>query len=1008
MKLTEICVHKPVFSMVLSLIIVLAGVLCFFSLNMRYFPNVSTHTISITTNYSGAGAKLIADEINAKIEENLATISGIDSMISTAENGQGKVRITFVTDVDFSEKANEVRDKVFAIRPQLPKDADASLIETNSRYDYVMCLGFLDSKMTPLQIRDYLDRFVADRLQQVSGVGGISIWGAKKYAMRVWLDPEKMAAFGVTAGDIRQTLMANNVQLPLGKFESKTMTFPVSSDTALKQAEEFNNLIIKNVSGNIIRLKDVGSAELGMENDPYIGHIDGQEGVGIDIWLADGANAIKVAEKLRHELRLIQPTLPPDMKMLIPIDVSPFYKESVHEVYRSIILAIFCVLLVIYLFIGAFRSVIIPVVTIPICVIGVFSLIALCGFTINVLTLLAIVLSIGLVVDDAIVMLENIYRHIEAGMKPFQAALVGSREIAFSVIAMTLTLVAVYAPIGFLHTETSALFREFAFTLGGAVLISGFVALTLSPSLCGMLLQSKKQEKGYIIWLDRMYDRLRVRYKKILTGVLRHRMPILFIAFLIGLAGVFIFHFTPSRFLPDEKVDVIAASYQTNPGSSTAYTMAYLNQVDAILSKTSAIEHYVSFAMGNQVEFPAFLKKVDKGRKVDVIQVLNSVREKLGAIPGLTGFASTFQFFSGWGSHELEFYILTSSGYDELFKIVNQVVNHLGRYPGFAHIDHDMKYDSQEYTVSINRDLAESMYVSPSSINEILSSLLGSWHVTDFYMNNRSYQVLVQAKLRDITNPASLEHFYVKNLFGKMVPLTGMIKITPTVIQSNLSHYDRLPAAKIMIDLVPGADLSASVHYLQNILPRVLPENTSYAFIGKAKKLLETGSSMGWLFLLAIIFIYLILAAQFESFSDPLIILFTIPLSVVGALAVLKLFGGSINLYTEIGLVTLVGLITKHGILITKFANEILAEGKSVHEAVTLAASIRLRPILMTTSAMILGAVPLILATGSGSEGRFEIGSVIIGGLFFGTFFSLILVPVAYTFLKRASKKGSR
>lgn len=1007
MKFTTFCIKRPVFSAVLSLVIILAGIMCFFSLNMRYFPNVSSHTAVITTTYSGASAQLIANEINSKIEESLGLISGVDSLISKASTGHGEVRITFVAGVNFSEKANEVRDKVAAARSVLPKAADAPVIWTNSHSDLILSLGFIDPNRTPVQIRDYLDRFIVDRLRQINGVGEVELWGANKYAMRVWLSPEKMAAHGVTVDDIKKTLEANNVQLPLGELSSKTMRFPVSDDTTLKQAIDFDRLIIKNSSGEIIRLGDVARTELGLENDPVIVHVDGKEGVGLGIFLEDGANAIEVAKRIKQELKWIEPTLPAGMKIIIPMDISPFYQSSIHEVYHAIFLAILCVLLVIFIFLGSLRSVIIPVVTIPICVIGVFSIISLCGFTINMLTLLAIVLSIGLVVDDAIVMLENIYRHVEEGSTPFHAAMRGSKEISFSVIAMTLTLVAAYAPIGFLNTETASLFREFAFTLAGAVLISGFVALTLSPSLCAQLLRPhQKREQGYHGYIERLYERLKHHYKKLLTHILQHRLLILGIAFILAVSGIAIFRSIPSKFLPDENSGIILSFYNTAPGSNTAYTENYLNQMEKILVKTSTIQHVLGFALDNQLEILMTLNNTSK-KTYDSLLVARELQGQFQKTPGMTGFIKTAQPFSGgWNSHDLEFYVLSSSGYSSLSQTVNQLMDKLNHYPAVARVDNSIKFDSQEYNVSIHRDFAESTYVNASDINNTLSTLLGSSHITDFLMNDRTYQVLVQAEASQVTDTSALGRFYVKNILGKMIPLSGLVTLTPRITQSSLSHYNRLPAALMMIDLKPGYNLSDAVQYLQNTLPKWLPENTQYSFIGKAKKLLETGSSMGLLFVLAVIFIYLILAAQFESFIDPLIILLTVPLSVVGALAVLKVVGGSINLYTEIGLITLVGLVTKHGILITKFANEILSEGKSVKESVLTAAAIRLRPILMTTAAMILGALPLVLSSGAGAKGRSEIGYVIIGGLFFGTFFSLILVPVVYTYIKHKMKKA--
>ncbi len=1007
MNISEICIRRPVLATVLSLVIMVFGIMGYSHLETRYFPNVNSYTIIINTTYAGASAKLIEATVNSQIEDSISGVGGIDTLTSTASQGMGVVTITFKPGVDFSEKANAVRDKVASVRGLLPAGIDPPEVVIGNATDMLLDIAFTDPQMAPAQIRDYVNRFVKDTLQQVPGVGLVSLNGSSDYAMRVWLDPTKMAARGITVSDVRNALQSNNVQLPAGEFKSTTMNFPVTEDTQLKTAQEFNNLTIADRQGNIIRISDIGHAELGLVSDPVNIRLDLQPAIDASIFLETGANPIAVSQMIFKTIKKIQPTLPPGMQMKVSYNVATFLQESVHEVYLAIFFAILCVLGVIFLFLGSLRTVLIPVVTIPICVVGVFGLIALLGYSINILTLLAIVLAIGLVVDDAVVVLENIYRHIEEGEPPVEAAIIGSKEITFAVIAMTLTLLAVYAPVGFLSDRAALVLREFAFTLAGAVLISGFVALTLSPSMCAMLLKSGSQSK-FSTKIDHVFSYLKQHYHRLLDLMLAHRRHIVIIGLMLAVLGGFLFKALPKEFAPDEDMGIVIGNLKTPTGSNIDYTYKYILQVENIFKQVP--ERYslfsaAGFGAPETGQLFLFLKpQAERSRSAKKIG--DDLNVKVQKIPGISASAFALAPFSGLQNHGLQVQIMTSESYETLSRSIQNILANLKKYPGLVNVQSSVKFDSQQYNVTINRDLANNLAVTTRDIDETLATLLGGAYTTDFFIGNKSYKVMVQASAENITDPADIAKFYVRSGSGALITLDNLVNVTPILEQPTLEHYNRLRSAMITADLAPGYNLSQTIQYLDQNLPHWLNSSSKYTYAGQAKDMNESSSSAGLIFLLAIVFIYLVLAAQFESFIDPLVILLTVPLSLVGALLVLWLVGGSINLYTAIGLITLVGLVTKHGILIVQFANELHQQGLSIEDAVRKAAETRLRPILMTTGAMVLGAMPLAFAVGTGAASRSQIGWVIVGGLLLGTFFSLGVVPVMYTYF--AKFKGGK
>lgn len=1002
MHISELCIKRPVLATVMSLILIVFGLLGYSHLETRYFPDVNSYTIDITTPYAGASAKLIEATVNTPLEQALGGIGGIDTMTSVANQGMGTVTLTFKPNVNFDEKANDVRDKVAETRPLLPAGVDAPKITVGADTDMLLDIAFTNSNMTTLQIRDYVDRYIRDTIQQIPGVGTVTLDGASNYAMRVWLDPEKMAARGITVTDVKNALNNNNIQLPAGQFKSTTMNFPVTEETQLQSAKEFNDLTVTAKLGNITRVSDIGNAEMGLEGDPVLITLDGKPAIDISVFLETGANPIAVSKTIHKVVDGLRASLPQGMQAKISYDEATFLQESVHEVYKAIYFAIICVIAVIFLFLGSFRSVLIPVVTIPICVIGVFGLIALLGYSINILTLLAIVLAIGLVVDDAVVVLENIYRHIEEGLDPTEAAIIGTKEITFAVIAMTLTLIAVYAPVGFLSDKAALIFREFAFTLAGAVLLSGFVALTLSPSMCALMLRPANKT-GLTAKIDQIFANLKNRYQILLTKILTHRARVLGIAVLFVIVGILAFKSLPKEFAPDEDMGIIIGTVTAPIGSNVDYTKKYVQQAEAMFQQVP--ERYSVFSVaglgqGEQGQLYLFLKPREQ-RNRSGKQIGEALNAQVQQIPEVTATAFALAPFSSAQSHGLQVQIMTSNTYQDLNATMLNVMAKLKQYKGLANLDSSIKFNSQQYDATINRDMANNLGISSRDIDDTLATLLGGTYTSDFYLGDKSYKVMVQAPLKDIASPIDIAKYYVRDSGGNLITLDNLINMIPVLEQPELDHYNRLRSAVLSADIAPGYTLSQAIDYINQNFPQWLDSNTKYAFAGGAKDMEESNSSIGIMFLLAIVFIYLVLAAQFESFIDPLIILLTVPFSMLGAVMVLWLVGGSLNLYTGIGLITLIGLITKHGVLMVQFANQLRREGADIFAAISQAATTRLRPILMTTGAMVLGAVPLAFAVGTGAESRSQIGWVIVGGLLLGTFFSLGIVPVAYTFFAK-------
>lgn len=1004
MKLPEICINRPVFATVLSLILIAVGIVGFHYLNTRFMPKFQQKSIMVTTYYPGASAKLVETNITTPLEQHLTGIEGIDRIKSQSAQGMSTITIKLLPGYNVYQTSNQVRNKISLASSELPSTIKPPTVQVGWGTMDLLDIGFTAQHESVDALRDYLQRYVITRIQQVPGVADVEIDGANKYAMRIWVDPEKLAALQLSVSDISTAVTNSNLELPAGEIKGDAINYPITAKTKLNSATAFGNIAIKQQNGHIVRLKDVAKVELGEDPESQLFvHINGKRGVVLTVYNTTDSNPITTANHIQTLLSDIRAQLPAGMKGFITFNQATYMKASVHEVYLAIAMAIFCVALIIFLFLGNMRTVLIPTATIPVCLITTFGLMYFFGFTINVITLLAVVLSIGLVVDDAIVMVENIYRHIEAGEKPLKAALKGSKEITFAVIAMTLTLAAVYAPIGLIQGRAAKLFASFAFTLSGAVIISGFVALTLSPMMCSKLLRSKQHtENRYSRFIERFFTRLAEHYKTALHFLLSHHLSVVGITLLIATGGYFLFTSMPKAFVPREDMGFVISVFHTPSGTNAKSAQTRINTLTQVLHHYPAVKTTTAFSSESTAHYTMIFTtlKPYAHRHLSAQQLSERINKETANIPGLN--AHTFApSFGGSSQHQLEFMIMSSGSTKSVYKTAQALLKQLKSYPGLTGLDTDMTFNSQQYVLTVKRPLADALQVSVSSIDSTVAAMLGGSPISTFDLGNQTYQVYLQAQQHLLGNINAINQFYVKSATAQMVPLSNLVVIKPVLTQPTLNHYNELRSAIITAQLAPGTKLGTAVHYLQNHLSTLLPNNTKYEFTGVAKRLLDSNSNLALIFSLAIVFIYLVLSAQFESFIDPFIILLAVPLSMVGALSFLKLVNGSINLYTTVGLVTLIGLIAKHGILITQFANELQKQGSNARDALIEAASIRLRPILMTTGAMVFGALPLALAAGASALSREQIDMVIIGGLLFGTFFSLVLVPITYSYANK-------
>lgn len=1002
-NLSAFCIRRPAFTIVISLVMVIIGLIGFLNLPIRWIPNVSIPQITIKTTYPGANARLVEQDITKILENSLSGINGIEMLTSRSRQGESQISLAFKLGRNIDAAVADVRSSLEQARGNLPKDADNPIVvKANTDEMPILYLLFSNPRLNARELSDYLDKYVTPTFETMDGVGNVAVFGKRLSAMRVALDPLKMAGANVTVDEVTQLLQDQNASIPSGQIRSADRFYSVVTDTTLKTAAQFNNLIIRDNKNAVVRLKDIGEASVAPENTDSAFRSNGKSAIALGIIPQSNANPLEVEKNTQRVLTELKRILPTDMKVNIGFNVADYIRSSMKSVYESFFEAIFFVWLVILIFLGSFRATLIPIVTIPVCLISTFALLYFMDFSINTITLMAFVLAIGLVVDDAIVMLENINRHIETGLSAFAAALTGSREIIFSIIAMTITLVAVYLPIAFTSGLLGILFREFTFTLAGAVLISGIIALTLSPMMCARILKNSHAPHPHFSWMTQQLKTLQDHYQRLLVFLLRKRLWIIGSMLLIGMLGVGIYKITPLELAPQEDMGLLNAFVSAPRSASFNYTDNYVKQLEAQLVKIPDIDTYLSIvgSFSTSHAFQIIKLKPKSERHHSTAQILQLLMQQADKVPGVKVNISMpppalVDVTDSDSGDSIGLVIMTSGDYLRLQKVVANMMDEIKKIPGFAHVDNKLKWDSEQFQINIDRENAADLKVSIPNISKSLSTLLAGKIVGKTGDEN----IFVQMNEQGLADPNIFQQLYVRNMNNTMIPLSHVLSITESAMPEVFHHYARLRSDTIYITLAPHFNIADAIQNLRTIAKKNLPDDMKYTFTGEAKNYLESNGKTIFTFLLALVFIYLVLVAQFESFIYPLVILFTVPFAMIGAMLTLKIFGGSLNIYSNIGLITLVGLIAKHGILITDFANRLQRAGKSIAEAAIQASVLRLRPILMTTAAMVLGALPLAFAFGAGAESRQQIGLVIAGGLLFGTFFSLIVVPIAYTYL---------
>jgi multidrug efflux pump len=1010
MQISETAVRRPVFATVLSLLIVLVGLVSFDRLTLREYPRIDEPVVNVNTRLTGASSEVIESQVTKPLEDSIAGIEGVDIITSISRAEQSQITVRFKLEKDPDNAAADVRDRVSRVRGRLPDAVDEPIIsKVEADATPTIWLAYTSETLSPLEVTDYINRIVKPRLQTVPGVADIQVGGDRAYSMRIWLDADKMAAYRLTVQDVEDALRRQNLEVPAGRIESQQREFNVTARTDLNTVPQFNQIALRSVNGYTVRLRDVARVQEAAANERSRVRLNGVPSISTGVIRNATANPLEVVAGVRAILPQIQRDLPDSITVVQANDNSVFIDRSIQSVYTTVAEAVVLVALVVFVFLRTLRASIIPLITIPVSLIGSFALIAAAGFTINTLTLLALVLAIGLVVDDAIVVLENIFRHIEEGLAPFQAALKGMREISFAVVAMTLTLAAVFAPLAFTPGRTGRLFGEFALTLAGAVVASGFVALTLTPMMCSKLLRHNPTPKRFDRGMEAVLVSMTNGYRSILSWVLHHRWLVVVVMAAAGGATWWLFSSAKSELAPMEDRGVIIMPVRAPDGATLEFTARYLDAIDAIGATYPQFDRRFMFVGGGQVsQGTALFRTVDWAERSETTQELaRDLLPKMNALPGVSAFPITPPSLGqGFRSRPLEFVVQTSDSYANLANVAQQMLAEMAKNPGIVQPDIDLQLNKPEIFMEVDRNRAADMGVSVDAVARTVETMLGGRAVTRYKRDADQYDVIVQTESRGRTTPEDIERLFVRGRNDTMLPLASLVKVREAVSPRELNHFNQRRSVTITANLAPGYALGDALSFMDDTAARLLPSGYVTELNGVSREFRSSSGALGLVFVLALLFIFLVLAAQFESFIDPFVILIAVPLTMVGALLALKIFGGTLNVYSQIGLITLVGLISKHGILIVEFSNQLRQQGHSVMDAVLEAASMRLRPILMTTGAMVLGALPLAIASGAGAESRQQIGWVIVGGMSLGTLLTIFVVPTMYTLFARNKIPG--
>jgi len=1016
MYFTDIFIKRPVLATVLSLLILLLGIRSLQLLNVREYPETSNSVITVTTPYIGADAELVKGFVTTPLEREIAGVDGIDYLESSSVQGVSSISANLRLDYDPYEALSQVTSKVNKVKNELPEGSEEPVIDVSvGSTSRSMYLSFFSDILKPNQVTDYLTRVVQPQIQAVDGIQSAEILGARTFAMRIWLKPDKMAALGLTPRDVYGVLESNNFLSALGSTKGNMITVNFSATTNIHNAEEFRQLAVTEQDGSIVRLEDIADVQLGAENYDVRVSFDGTSATFIGISVLPTANPLTVIQDVREILPDIEAQLPQGLEMSVPYDATEYIQDSILEVEKTIGIALVIVIIVIFLFLGSARAMIIPSVAMPLSLIGAGFIMLVLGFSINLLTLLAMVLAIGLVVDDAILVMENVFRHVEEGMKPFDAAIKGARELLGAVVVTTIALISVYAPIGFMGGLTGTLFTEFAFTICAAVAISSTVALTLTPMMCSKILKRSRQDRrwGLISLTDRLFNRLRSVYMRALKVCLRSLPAVVAFSLAVLVSCYFLFSLAEKELAPTEDKGLILVQGSAAPNAAIGQLARYSDQIYDVMASFPETHHVFKITGGSpgggagigNTAFAGMALVPWSQRERSQMELKPLVQQKVGQIAGLDTVAFNLPALPGSsGGLPVQFVVGSTQPPSEMYPLVQDLKQKAQQSGLFMFVDSDLKFDLPRMDVQIDRDKAADVGLTMEQVGLNLGIMLGDNYVNRFSIEGRSYKVIPQVKRRNRYNPDQLKDYQIRTESGQMVPMSTLVDLKRTIQPQQLKRFQQLNAATISGVPAPGVTMGQALSYLQNQAGQMLPKGYSVDYSGQSRQYIQEGSALLITFFMAVITIYLVLAAKYESFRDPLIIMVSVPMSISGALIFLTLGFASVNIYTQVGLITLIGLISKHGILIVQFANDLQLQGWNKLEAAAEAASIRLRPILMTTFSTVMGVFPLLIATGPGAVSRFNIGLVITTGMLIGTLFTLFVVPSIYLLLSKTKE----
>jgi len=1005
MNFTDIFIKRPVLASVVSLLIVVLGLRSLFSLPINQYPKTQNAVVTISTTYYGADASTVAGFITQPLESAIAQAQGIDYLSSSSNSGVSVITATLRLNYDSNRALTEITTQVNSVRNQLPQQAQQPVltVQTGQTTD-AMYMGFYSDTLPTNNVTDFLARVVKPKLDSIQGVQTAELLGARQFALRAWLDANKMAAHGVTATDVSAALAQNNYLTGLGASKGQMVTVPLTAGTDLHTVDEFKALAVKQVGGAIVHLEDIATVTLGSENYDFNVAFSGVRSVFIGIKVAPEANILDVAKRVREAFPPIKEQLPNGLTGEIVYDSTEFINTSIDEVVKTLVEALIIVTIVIYLFLGSFRAVIVPVIAMPLSLVGTFFVMLMLGYSINLLTLLAIVLAIGLVVDDAIIVVENVDRHMKEGIKPFDAAIIAARELGSPILAMTVVLIAVYVPIGFQGGLTGALFTEFAFTLAGAVAVSGIVALTLSPMMCGHFFDAKQDEGRFVKAIDKVFEKVHNGYLRVLHSLLNTWPVLIVMGVILSLLLGLMFKMSQSELAPEEDQGIVLSQVVGAPTATSDQMQAYAKQIFDIAHSLPEYEQMFQITgvpTTNSGIGGVLFKSWDK-RSRSAHEIQQDLQQKWNNVAG--GRVAAFQFPALPGSSGLpvQFVITTTEPFENLNTVAQAVLDKARKDNKFYFADVDLKIDSPQARVEVDRDKLATLGLTQQDFGNAMGAALGGGYVNYFSISGRSYKVIPQVQQVDRLNPADVLDFYIKTPSGAMIPASTVASIKYSVQPESVTRFQQLNSATIAG--VTGASQGEILEYLRNTVKEVAPSGYTVDYSGGSRQYMSESGGFVVTMAFAVIIVFLALAAQFESFRDPIVILFSVPMALFGAMTFIFLGFASINIYTQVGLVTLMGLISKHGILIVEVANHLRMAGKSKREAIEEAAATRLRPILMTTAAMVFGVVPLVVASGAGAAGRHAMGLVIFTGLSIGTLFTLFVVPAMYMFLSGQHK----